>query len=101
MRARMSSPHPPTSSAGLAGRVVVITGAARGIGAGSAQAMAARGARVALVGLEADELARVAATCGSQATWHEADITDRGAIGAAVDAVLARHGRIDALVANA
>ena len=43
----------------LAGQVVVVTGAARGIGAFVARRLAARGARVALLGLEPDELARV------------------------------------------
>ena len=44
----------------LAGEVVVVTGAARGLGALVARRLAARGARVALLGLEPDELARVA-----------------------------------------
>ena len=48
----------------LAGQVVVITGAARGIGACTARRLAARGARVALLGLEPDELASVSAACG-------------------------------------
>ena len=51
----------------LAGRTVLITGAARGIGAELARKAAARGARVALVGLEPEELARVADELGPRA----------------------------------
>ena len=60
----------------LQGRTVLITGAARGIGAESARRVAARGANVALVGLEPEELERVAAQCGTNAAWFEADVTD-------------------------
>ena len=60
----------------LTGKTVFITGAARGIGAETARRVAARGANVALVGLEPDELARVAAQCGSGAVWFECDVTD-------------------------
>ncbi|HWO66762.1 MAG TPA: SDR family NAD(P)-dependent oxidoreductase, partial [Umezawaea sp.] len=49
------------------GKVVLITGAARGIGADVARRLAARGARLALVGLEGERLAAVAAECGGRA----------------------------------
>ena len=48
----------------LRGKTVLITGAARGIGAETARRAAAAGANVALVGLEPEELQRVAAQCG-------------------------------------
>ena len=59
--------------ASLAGKTVLITGAARGIGAALARKAAARGARVALVGLEPELLAGVAdelgpSTCGWRPT---------------------------------
>ena len=58
------------------GKTVLITGAARGLGAETARRVAARGANVALVGLEPEELERVAAQCGANAAWFECDVTD-------------------------
>jgi NAD(P)-dependent dehydrogenase (short-subunit alcohol dehydrogenase family) len=85
----------------MQGKVVFITGAARGIGAESARRLAARGARVALVGLEPDELEQVARSCGPDAVALEADVTDRAALDAAVVRTVERFGGIDAVVANA
>lgn len=85
----------------LQGKTVLITGAARGIGAESARQLAARGARVALVGLEPDELEKVAAQCGSEAFAYEADVTDVDALQGAVEATIERFGGIDVVVANA
>jgi NAD(P)-dependent dehydrogenase (short-subunit alcohol dehydrogenase family) len=85
----------------LKDKVVLITGAARGIGAESARRLAARGMKVALVGLEPDELAKVAAGCGPEAIWFEADVTDRDQLRAAVDGTIERLGGIDAVIANA
>jgi NAD(P)-dependent dehydrogenase (short-subunit alcohol dehydrogenase family) len=85
----------------LAGKAVLITGAARGIGAGAARAIARRGGRVALVGLEADRLQAVAADCGPEAIWFEADVTDRAALDDAVEATVQSLGGIDVAIANA
>jgi NAD(P)-dependent dehydrogenase (short-subunit alcohol dehydrogenase family) len=85
----------------LEGKVALVTGAARGIGAETARRLAARGARVALMGLEPEELARVAAGCGAEAAWYEADVTDRAAVESAVAGAAERFGGIDVLVANA
>jgi NAD(P)-dependent dehydrogenase (short-subunit alcohol dehydrogenase family) len=82
-------------------KIVFITGAARGIGAESARRLAARGMKVALVGLEPEELAKVAAECGPDAVWFEADVTDRAQLQAAVDGTVERLGGIDAVIANA
>src|SRR5262245_22166522 len=84
----------------LTGRAVLVTGAARGIGAETARRLAARGARVALVGLEPEELERVASECPG-AVFFEADITDPGALAAAVEGTVEAFGGIDAVVANA
>jgi NAD(P)-dependent dehydrogenase (short-subunit alcohol dehydrogenase family) len=83
------------------GKVVLITGAARGIGAGLARRMAARGAKVALVGLEPDELKRVAAECGADAAIWVADVTSWDAMEKAVAGVVGHFGGIDVVVANA
>jgi NAD(P)-dependent dehydrogenase (short-subunit alcohol dehydrogenase family) len=85
----------------LSGQVVLITGAARGIGAAAARQLAARGAKLALVGLEPDELAGVAADCGPDAAWFEADVTDTAALEAAVEGAVERFGGIDVVIANA
>lgn len=83
------------------GKVVLITGAARGIGAGVARDLATKGATVALVGLEAEELAKVAADCGPDAGWWEADVTSWADLEKATAAVVERYGRIDVVLANA
>jgi NAD(P)-dependent dehydrogenase (short-subunit alcohol dehydrogenase family) len=83
------------------GKTVLITGAARGLGAETARRVAARGANVALVGLEPDELQRVAAQCGTNAAWFECDVTDTDALERAVQGTLERFGGIDVVMANA
>ena len=85
----------------ISGKVVLITGAARGIGAGVARKLAAEGAKLALVGLEAEQLRAVAAECGPDAIAVEADVTDWDALRKAVTEVVARFGRIDVVMANA
>jgi NAD(P)-dependent dehydrogenase (short-subunit alcohol dehydrogenase family) len=84
----------------LRGKTVLITGAARGIGAESARRLAARGANLSLVGLEPELLEQVAAECGD-AAWFETDVTDRDALQAAVDGTVERFGGIDVVMANA
>ena len=85
----------------IAGKTVFITGAARGIGAETARRAAAKGANVAIVGLEPAELERVAAACGDRGAAFECDVTDREQTQAAVEGALERFGGIDAVVANA
>jgi NAD(P)-dependent dehydrogenase (short-subunit alcohol dehydrogenase family) len=83
------------------GKTVLITGAARGLGAETARRVAARGANVALVGLEPEELERVAVQCGKNAAWFECDVTDTEALEAAVHGTVERFGGIDVVMANA
>jgi NAD(P)-dependent dehydrogenase (short-subunit alcohol dehydrogenase family) len=84
----------------LAGQAVLITGAARGIGAELAR-KAAKGARVALVGLEPELLAQVATELGPEHLWVEADVTDADAMAAAVARAVDVFGGLDVVVANA
>jgi NAD(P)-dependent dehydrogenase (short-subunit alcohol dehydrogenase family) len=85
----------------LSGKAVLITGAARGIGEGVARAVVARGARVALVGLEPERLRALAEELGPQHAWFEADVTDQGAVDAAVAGAVDALGGIDVVLANA
>jgi NAD(P)-dependent dehydrogenase (short-subunit alcohol dehydrogenase family) len=85
----------------VGGKVVVITGAARGIGEALAVKLAGRGARVALVGLEPERLDEVARRCGPNAAWWECDVTDAESLARAVAGVRERFARVDVLVANA
>ena len=82
-------------------KVVLITGASRGIGADAARRLAKRGAKVSLVGLEPELLEQVATEIGADAAWFEADVTDWDALGRAVDATVERFGGIDVVIANA
>jgi NAD(P)-dependent dehydrogenase (short-subunit alcohol dehydrogenase family) len=84
----------------LNGAVVVVTGAARGLGAELARQLAARGARLALLGLEPAELANVSAECPGSA-WWEVDVTDDAAVRRIADEVVERFGGVDVLVSNA
>jgi NAD(P)-dependent dehydrogenase (short-subunit alcohol dehydrogenase family) len=85
----------------VAGKSILITGAARGIGAETARRLAAKGAKVALVGLEPEELEKVAAQCGSDAIWFETDVTDWDALERAASGTAERFGGIDVVMANA
>ncbi len=82
-------------------KVAIITGAARGIGAGVAAGLAKAGYAVSLVGLEGDLLRQKAREIGEGVLAFEADVTDRYSIGNAVEATRERYGRIDAVVSNA
>lgn len=86
-------------------RVVIVTGASRGIGAAIATAFAAEGAMVVVNYLRNDEAAeRVVAGCkaaGAQGWAVKADVTDAAAIRGMVDGVLNEFGKIDILVNNA
>ncbi|GAA4607152.1 SDR family oxidoreductase [Actinoallomurus liliacearum] len=88
----------------LAGKVVVVTGGSRGIGARTARAFAAQGAKVCAVGRDTDALARVVAGIaqdGGVAIDVAADVTDSAALDAVRDQVEARLGPADVLAAFA
>jgi NAD(P)-dependent dehydrogenase (short-subunit alcohol dehydrogenase family) len=87
---------------GLYGKVALITGGARGIGFGVAEALHARGSRVVLVDVQGEAVADAAARLGAEvAIGVAADVTDRAAIQRAVDTAVQRFGGVDIVVANA
>lgn len=88
----------------LTEQIAWVTGAGSGIGEAGAEALAKDGAHVVLTGRREAELQRVAEVIragGGSAEVRALDVTDAKAVQAAADAILAAHGRIDILVANA
>lgn len=86
-------------SASLAGRIAVVTGAGSGIGEATARALAARGARVALLGRREARISAVANEIGGLAI--PVDITDQAALEQASERVRSELGAVDLVVANA
>jgi NAD(P)-dependent dehydrogenase (short-subunit alcohol dehydrogenase family) len=90
----------------IAGKVIVVTGAARGIGRSLALGLAAEGARVAVVARDRERAQIVVAEISElpaapAALAVEADVSDEAAVAAAAGEVDAEWGRIDALINNA
>ena len=85
----------------LAGKIAIVTGAARGFGEGIARAFAREGARLVLADLDAAGVARLAAEIGAQAAAVAADVSRGPDVEAIVAAALARFGGIDIVVNNA
>jgi len=92
-----------SNSFSLEGRIVLITGAGRGLGLACAQACAAAGAHVLMNGRNEATLAEAVEQVRAAAGQAEAlsfDITDTAALDRAFDAIRQRHGRLDGLVNN-
>ncbi|MEU2656535.1 SDR family oxidoreductase [Streptomyces sp. NPDC007325] len=89
------------SRVSLEGQVAVVTGGARGVGELLARKLSARGARIALVGLEPELLKEVAGRLHTEADWWEADVTDHEAMARVAAEVKERFGKVDIVVANA
>ena len=85
----------------MKGKVVVITGASRGIGAAAVRAFAAAGARVAALARSEAQVKELAAELGSDVMALGCDVADWASVQAAIGAVNARFGQIDVLVNNA
>ena len=89
----------------LAGKVALVTGAARNIGRATALALAAGGAAVAVNTRssreDADKVVQEIHAAGGQAETYVADIADAKAVKTMVDAILKRFGRVDFLILNA
>lgn len=84
-------------------KVIVVTGGGNGIGQQVVLELLRRGARVAAADIREDSLARTAelANVGDRLSTHVVDITDRDAVRALPEAVVARHGAVDGLINNA
>lgn len=86
---------------GLAGRCVIVTGAARGQGAAHARAFAAEGARVVITDVLDDLGAELAAELGDSARYVHLDVTSEAEWAAAVEAAVAAFGPARVLISNA
>lgn len=85
----------------LEGRVAIVTGASRGLGAAIAGALLAQGMQLLAVAREAESLEPLVAAHGRRVLAAGCDSADAGAVGALVPAALDRFGRLDGVVSNA
>ena len=92
-------PTPSTAHATLSGRTVLITGAARGIGAAVARRLAAADCRLVLADLDGPAVEKLGAELGGVGV--QADVTREADIAAMVDVAYRRWGRLDVLFNNA
>ncbi len=85
----------------LTGRVALVTGSTRGIGRAIAEAFAASGARVAIVGRDAERAGSVAGEISAEARGFACDVGDPASVTTLVEAVEKEFGSLDILVNNA
>lgn len=84
----------------LTGKVAVVTGAARGIGEGTARRLAASGARVLVADIQ-DERGQAVAASIPGASYVHADVGDPAQVQQMIEAAVERYGRLDILINNA
>lgn len=85
----------------LQDKVAVVTGAASGIGAGTARRFVAEGAKVVIADFQPDAGSALADELGDAAVFHETDVTVEDQVGAAVDLAVSTWGRLDIMFNNA
>jgi NAD(P)-dependent dehydrogenase (short-subunit alcohol dehydrogenase family) len=85
----------------LAGKVAIITGAARGLGQGMAELFVEEGAKVVIADLRDDEGAALAASLGSAARYRRCDVSSREDFQALVDFAVSEFGGLNVLCNNA
>ncbi|MGD8217941.1 L-iditol 2-dehydrogenase [Pseudomonas thivervalensis] len=85
----------------LEGKSALVTGAARGIGRTFAQAYLNEGATVAIADIDLERAQATAAELGNSAYAVKMDVTDQASIDQAIEAVVARAGKLDILINNA
>jgi NADP-dependent 3-hydroxy acid dehydrogenase YdfG len=89
---------------GIAGKIIVITGASSGMGEAAAGHLASLGAKVVLGARRADRLEALVSAIeggGGEALAIATDVTDRAQVARLIDSAVQRHGRIDVLINNA
>jgi NAD(P)-dependent dehydrogenase (short-subunit alcohol dehydrogenase family) len=85
----------------VSGSTFLVTGAASGLGAGTARLLAAAGALVVMADMNAAQGCALAAELGAGARFVSVDVTQEAQVRAAVDAAVSAHGRLDGLVSCA
>ena len=85
----------------IAGKVALVTGGTSGIGEATVRLFVQEGARVVIAGRSAARGEALAAELGDQAVFAQGDVADEAGVVAAIEAAVARFGRLDVLFNNA
>ena len=87
----------------LSGKVALVTGGRRGLGAAMSEGLASAGAKVAVAAVSpaGEDLNRRMAACGGEFAYFQADLSERSQLAGLVSKVVERFGRLDILVNNA